>query len=222
MGVLGAARWLPYLLFGLIAGVLVLGVALGWLKTRRIEVATQNQPASPEATATSTLGAFAPAKTSPLPSEPATNQTATTLTATGTNAIGDWEGRLDEILGSDGDETQKAKQLLAIFPSLPQEGQVEAAQHLSNLMPDAEYGPLGKMMADSKLAEPVLDVLMVDVLNRPNSIKLPLLLEVARAPEHPKATEAKDLLELYLEEDYGTDWNRWQAKMQQWIKDNPD
>ena len=188
-------------IIGLIAGVLVLGVALGWLKTRRIEVATQNQPASPEVTATSTSGAFAPAKT---------------------NAIGEWEGRLDEILGSDGDETQKAKQLLAIFPSLPQEGQVEAAQHLSNLMPDAEYGPLGKMMADSKLAEPVLDVLMVDVLNRPNSIKLPLLLEVARAPEHPKATEAKDLLELYLEEDYGTDWNRWQAKMQQWLKDNPD
>jgi len=40
--------------------------------------------------------------------------------------------------------------------------------------------------------------------------------------QNPKAGEAKDLLELFLEEDYGTDWNKWQAKMQQWLKDNPD
>jgi len=136
--------------------------------------------------------------------------------------MADWESRLDDILGSDSDETQKAKQMLAIFPRLPEEGQVEAAQHLSNLLADAEYAPLGKFLKDSKLPEPVLDVLIVDVLNRPNGLKLPLLLEVAREPQHPKAAEAKDLLELYLEEDYGTDWNKWQAKLEQWIKDNPD
>ena len=56
----------------------------------------------------------------------------------------------------------------------------------------------------------------------PNAVKLPLLLEVARTPQHPKAEEAKDLLELYLEEDYGADWNKWQANMEQWIKDNPE
>ena len=76
---------------------------------------------------------------------------------------------------------------------------------MSNLLADAEYAPLGKFLKDSKLPEPVLDVLIVDVLNRPNGLKLPLLLEVAREPQHPKAAEAKDLLELYLEEDYGTD-----------------
>lgn len=207
-------------IIGLIAGVVVLGVALGWLKTRRIEVATQS--ARPEATSTSTFGAFTPEKERLLPSGQTTNQRATTPTATSTNATAEWEGRLDQILGSDGDETQKAKQLLAIFPSLPQEGQVEAAQHLSNLLPDSEYGPMGKMLTDTKLSDAVLDVLMVDLLNRPNATKLPLLLDVARTPDHPKATEAKDLLELYLEEDYGTDWNKWQAKMQQWLKDNPD
>jgi len=207
---------------GLIAGVVVLGVALGWLKTRRIEIATKNQPPLTETTGTATSGAFAPTRVGPRLSEPSTNQVGPERTVTGTSTTAEWEGRLDEILGSDGDETQKAKQMLAIFPSLPSEGQVEAAQHLSNLLPDSEYAPMGKMLTDTKLPDSVIDVLMVDLLNRPNAIKLPLLLDVARAPEHPKATEAKDLLELYLDEDYGTDWNKWQAKMQQWLKDNPD
>ena len=30
------------------------------------------------------------------------------------------------------------------------------------------------------------------------------------------------MLELFLEEDYGANWGQWQAKMDQWLKDNPD
>src|SRR6266478_3654125 len=52
--------------------------------------------------------------------------------------------------------------------------------------------------------------------------KLPLLLGIAQDTQHPKAGEAKDLLELYLEQDYGTDWNKWQEKLKQWMIDNPD
>jgi hypothetical protein len=53
-------------------------------------------------------------------------------------------------------------------------------------------------------------------------VKLPLLLDVAREPQNPKATEAREILELFLEEDYGDDWAKWQAKMQEWIANNPD
>ena len=125
-------------------------------------------------------------------------------------------------MGGEGEDAGKVKQLLEMFPRLPEDGQVEVAQHLSNLVADQDYAPLGKLLAYPKLPEAVLDVLIADVLNRPNAVKLPLLLEVARTPQHPKAEEAKDLLELYLEEDYGADWNKWQAKMEQWIKDNPE
>jgi len=56
-------------------------------------------------------------------------------------------------------------------------------------------------------------------LNRPNSVKLPQLLQVTQNPDHPKADEAKDLIELYLDED---DPAKWPDKMQQWLKENPD
>ena len=114
------------------------------------------------------------------------------------------------------------KQLLELFPRISGEGQVEVAQHLSNLVEDSDYESLQKLLLDPKLPEDVLDVLIADILNRPNGVKLPTLLDVARTPNHAKAEEAKDLLELYLEEDYGADWAKWQSSMEQWLKDNPD
>lgn len=133
-----------------------------------------------------------------------------------------WEETVDDILASDGDDTNKVNQLLEMFPTLPEEGQVEVAQHLSNLVDDANYAPLAELLKNAKLPEDVLDVLMGDVLNRPNATKLPLLLDVARTPDHAKAEEAKDLLELYLDENYGTDWAKWQEKTKAWLKQNPD
>ena len=94
---------------------------------------------------------------------------------------------------------------------LPADGQEEVARHLTNLVPDQDYGLMRGYLTNAALPEEVLDVLLDDVLNRPNSLKLPALLEVARNAQHPKAAEAKDFLELFLEEDYGNDWDKWQA-----------
>jgi len=207
---------------GVVFAVLLLGVAVGWLATRRT-VSDRQVTASPSPgprPAWTNAGFFA-ANPRQRASQSSSNKIASPAPAV-TNLITDWENKLDDILGSDGDEPSKAKQMLALFRRLPTEGQVEAAQHVSNLLPDEEYAPLGKLLTDSKLPEDVLDVLVVDVLNRPNSLKLPLLLEIARDPSHPKAVESKELLEVYLEQDYGNDWNKWQAKLDQWIKDNPD
>jgi hypothetical protein len=206
-----------------VAAVLLIGVGVGWLATRKTLPSAQLSPAKvPSSIPPSTnLLPFFGTNSRPRPGEAPVNKAAA-IPSTGANVITNWEDKLDDILGSEGEESDKAKKLLAMFSRLPADGQVEVAQHLSNLLPDQDYAALGKLLTDSKLSEEVLDVLIVDVLNRPNSVKLPLLLEVARDAQHPKAAEAKDLLELYLEEDYGTDWNKWQAKLEQWIKDNPD
>lgn len=133
-----------------------------------------------------------------------------------------WEDKIDAIIGSDDPDTNKVKQLYALFPTLPPDGQEEVAQHLSNLVEDDNYGPLGDMLKNDKLPEGVLDELLADVLNRPNSIKLPELLSVASDANNAKSSEAKDLLELYLGEDYGSDWNNWSQHMTNWLQQNPD
>ena len=212
---------------GFIAAVLLVGIGLGWWATRKqgplAPVTTVSS--QPKAEPAPTRLPFFSTNERPHRSHISTNRTTPQVaagTTTNTNLLTDWEERIDDILGPEGEELDKARKMLALFPRLPEEGQIEVAQHLSNLLPDQEYASLGAMLTNSKMPESVLDVLMVDVLNRPNSLKLPLLLEVARDPQNPKAGEAKDLMELYLEEDYGTDWNKWQTKLQQWLQENPD
>ena len=92
-------------------------------------------------------------------------------------SIPDWEDKVDNILTSEIPDNEKAKKMLEMFPQLNAEAQEEVAHHLSNLVPDEEYAPLGNYLTNAALPEAVLDVLLEDVFNRPNSVKLPKLLE---------------------------------------------
>jgi hypothetical protein len=165
-----------------------------------------------------------PRPTPPRPLLPAAQAppTATVPQPPPAATIPDWEERIDAVLTAEEDEGKKAKRLLAIFPNLPEDGQVEAAQHISNLLPDEEYAPLAQALTNAALSEAVLDVLMTDVLNRPNPLKLETLLDVARTPNHPKAEEALDVLEVFVDENYGQDWAAWKAAVEKWLKENPD
>ncbi|HXT10092.1 MAG TPA: hypothetical protein VN873_00910 [Candidatus Angelobacter sp.] len=160
-----------------------------------------------------------------VPMEPVVAMQPSNVAPAMTNASNvdtNWEDEIDDIVGSDDPDTNKVQQLYALFPKLPPDGQEEVAQHLSNLVEDEDYAPLAAMAKDDKLSDGVLDELLADALNRPNSLKLPLLLDIASDPNHAKSDEAKDLLELYLGEDYGNDWNAWGQHLTNWLQQNPD
>jgi hypothetical protein len=187
---------------------------------------TVQPPQLTEGSSTSTIKQIVRV-TSPAPSNP----TPAMARATNENLmppkvapgqLADWDEKVSDVLGAEGDEKDKAKKLIDMFPHLPPEGQEEVAHHLSNLVADEDYAPMSNFVTNSALPEAVLDVFVEDVFNRPNAIKLPLLLDIAQDPQHPRASEAKDVLELFLEEDFGSDWTKWHAKMDKWLKDNPD
>jgi len=212
----------------ILSGVVIVGFVLGWFGARSSTPEPKVQPvqsgaSTPEPVApvlSTSLSNEVRGKSAPLPTH--ANTAVPSIVAAGTTTNAEWEDKLEAIVGSEGEDTEKVKQLFGMYPQLPEDGQVEVAQHLSNLVSDQDYASLGKLLKDPKQPEGVLDVLIADLLNRPNGTKLPLLLDVARDPQHPKAVEAKDLLELYLEEDYGSNWDQWQAKTDKWLKDNPD
>ena len=101
-------------------------------------------------------------------------------------------------------------------------GQVEAAEHITNLLPDEMYASAGAYLTNAAIASDAREVLFSDLLNRPNSIKLAWLLEVARTPGLDQAAEARDTLELFLGEDYGVNWNVWSDKIHVWLRENPE
>jgi hypothetical protein len=209
---------------GTIAGVVIIAVML----SRRPGNAPES--AAPESVSEPTPAVTAATNSSPFftrrvrrsPSQnPASDGSMAEPSAT-TNLTPAWEDKVDDILGSASADPDKAKQMLEMFPQLPAEGQEEVARHLSNLVPDQDYGQMRTFLTNAALPETVLDVLLGDVLNRPNSVKLPTLLDMARTPLHPKAAEARDYLVLFLEEDYANDWDKWQVKLDEWLKANPD
>ena len=213
-------------ILAIVVAIIVLGVLIG-------RFAAHQDPRSPEpAPAVSRLpdsgaeGTNRPsffkkrAEVRPPGAEPEASVVSTNATAT--NGMANWEDRIDEVLRADTEVADTAKKLLEIFPKFPEAGQVEAVQHISNLLDDDDYAPMGQYLTNASMAASVLQALMDDALNRPNSMKLPLFLEVARDPSHPNAAEAKEELEFYLEEDYGTNWNVWAEKLQEWLKENPD
>lgn len=174
----------------------------------------------------------APEQINRSPSSPSTVEPQTSLpsneepqgipTVSSNNPGSNWEQKVDDVLRGDSEPAVKAKELLAVFPSLPEEGQIEAVKHLSNLTPNENYPQLGQYLTNAATPPEVLDELMADVFNRPNSIKLPALLEIARNPQHPKASEARETLRFFLDKDYRDDWNLWEQKLAEWLKNNPD
>jgi hypothetical protein len=129
-----------------------------------------------------------------------------------------WPDRLDEILVGDQPESKKAEALFSMLPKLPLDGQEEVAQHMVNLLTDEQFPATGAYINDTNTPETVTTILMNDMLNRPDPVKLPMLLNLAQVTGHPLAEEAKTILGIYVEQDYGDDWNRWRQGIEEYLK----
>ena len=210
------------ILVGVIAGGVLAGIVLSSRPGKAPEADEQGSNSEPNSLAAEETNGSALSSTRARgrASQNVSNEGPTE--ASGADIMSGWEDKVDEILGSNSADADKAKQMIEMFPTLPPAGKEEVVRHLTNLLPDPDYGLMRGYLTNASLPENVLDVLLGDALNRPNSLKLPALLEVARDPQHPKAAEAKDFLHLFLEQDYGSDWDRWQAGVEQWLKAHPD
>src|SRR6059058_5335183 len=109
-------------LVGMLGGVILLGIGVGYIATKNPSVAFQsskdtNTPAIAGNTRTST----GPARVhlaSPRPGAGSSNASAIALapTAAPQNLITNWEEKIDELLGSEGEEADKARKMLEMFP----------------------------------------------------------------------------------------------------------
>lgn len=225
------------MVLGVIVLIAGLGVGIGYLAGHSSSavppaqptVVANTDPDSAQAGSGSLDSRSAPAQnsqpTAPITDPPIVPVQTNPVAQVATNppANTNWEDTVDDIVGSDDPDTNKVAKLFALFPTLPPDGQEEVVQHLSNLVEDDNYSQLGQLLTNSSLPQGVLDELMSDVLNRPNTLKLPMLLDVAQDQSNPEHDEAKDLLELYLGDDPSTNsWGGAGDMVTNWLKQNPD
>jgi hypothetical protein len=142
--------------------------------------------------------------------------------ATTANPVANWQPGVSDVFAAGASTSEQANSLLAQFQNLPPAGQFQAAHHISNLLPDDSYGAWAGYLTNAAVSPEVRSVIYADLLHRPNTIKLPLLLQLARSPAAPDSAGAAQLLRATLREDHGSDWNAWQWRIQAWLKANPD
>lgn len=210
-----------------VLAVALIAVGIIWLTVLREPAPPASRPPEPS----EPVAAIPPARSTGAPpffvrrDAPAVapQEAPPTLTETAsTNLLLDWEERVDQILTDDSEMEEKAHKMLELFPLMPEAGQIETAEHIANLLADADFDKFGRYLTNVQTSPAVQEIIFHEALNRPNSVKLPLLLQTARIPEHPMAEEAKNILELYVGEDHGTNWNKWQQEIERWLKENPD
>jgi hypothetical protein len=55
-------------------------------------------------------------------------------------------------------------------------------------------------------------------MERPDNLRLPTLVTIARNSAHPYAVPARDNLELLLGQDFGDDWPKWENAVREKVK----
>lgn len=121
---------------------------------------------------------------------------------------------LDDILRSHQPETIKADQLIQLAVQSQNGAQEDAARHLVNLLDDDHYGSAQVLYTNAQVDPEVLSILMQDLLNRPESVKLPVALAIAQIDPHPQREQALSLLRLHMDQDHGSNWLEWEQAVQ--------
>jgi hypothetical protein len=129
-----------------------------------------------------------------------------------------WEQQVESVeraahLG----DAQKARRLLSLLPSLPEEALETATQSAVRCLRDSEYQPARVLLLNPKSHGRVLSVLFADLLERRDAVVLPALISIARTPGHPMGKAARDNLEFLVGKDLGGNWAQWEQAAERLI-----
>lgn len=201
--------------------VAIIGGAMWFLQTQPAPTPLPDVPTTAKAPDRPAQSLPAPTRTASTQSaqKPAAEAESEPAKPAAPQQMEEWEIKIDQVLQANTGETETAQILISMLPTLPPDGQAEAAQHISNLIQDEDYNRVMPLLRNTALSEEVQDVLVTDLMNREDKVKLPALLEVAKISNHPHQEEALTDLEIFLDEDYGTNWAMWEAKMKQYLKE---
>lgn len=137
--------------------------------------------------------------------------------------VAQWEETISNALADDSISNQEAvKRLLALSYNTKVDEQIrlDALEHSLNLSEDEEFGTILPLLKDKNTPVEMLDSALNDLYNRGDRVKLESLLEVAKVPDHPLHEDAVELLEFYVDENFGDDWNAWTDALNTYFADN--
>lgn len=129
-----------------------------------------------------------------------------------------WEKQIADVANAQRSPADKARAIFAMLPTLPAEALETATRESIERVSNVNYAAVAlPILINPQTNGRVLSVLFEDLLDRPQAIALPALLDVAQNEKHPFAQPAKEDLELLLQTNHGRDWSKWLAAIQQQV-----
>lgn len=135
-----------------------------------------------------------------------------TMAATQLTTAEEGDVLIDEILRSDKEIPEMARDLHNLVEKLNGEAQVNASRHLVNLTEDTDYGLISGFLVDPKMNPEVIEVLFSDLMNRDRALQLPLFMNILKNPQHPQNEEVRNVMTILAGDDFGDDfaaWDKW-------------
>lgn len=119
-------------------------------------------------------------------------------------------------------DAEKVERFLQLFPGLPEDGKKIALDYATQLITDDDYPRQRSRLLQLAHSDELREVVMLDMLTRDDSIKMLSLVELMKTPSQVTRAEAREILEAFLEKDYGDDPKQWDVPVRQWIAENQD
>jgi hypothetical protein len=116
------------------------------------------------------------------------------LAADEDGAVPAWRTQIDEALGVAGGPEAMAEALYRLLPGLPPEGQEEAAFEMVALLGSDNYTLARNLLLSASTPPGVWSVVLDDLEGRPDSLRLPLLRELADGPRQGQVRQILDAI----------------------------
>jgi hypothetical protein len=119
-------------------------------------------------------------------------------------------------------DEEKVERFLGMIPQLSEKGKSTAMDYTTQLIKDEDYVRLRPRLLRLADTDELREVVMLDMLTRDDGIKMLSLVELLKTPSKTTKADAREILEAFLEKDYGDDPTKWDAPVRQWIAENQD
>jgi hypothetical protein len=138
-----------------------------------------------------------------------------------TNASKGLSERISIVTNAPLTVSEKVQALGVMLAGENREAQRRLAHVVVRVSDDDSFRYVRRLILEPGWHPQIHSALMSGTLKRSNSVKLPVLLDLARKQDHPQREEAKQLLAHLLAVDHGSDWAAWEKAMKTWLITHP-
>ncbi len=125
------------------------------------------------------------------------------------------------LLAADADGVQTAAAVAELLPAINEADQPAVARETLALLPDEHYDIAARLWLDPNASPALRAAIQADLLQRPDAVRLPLLVRTLRERRHPLRADSLGQLQRLVGLSLGFDARAWDAAVREYLARGP-